>query len=119
MAAHVTHEVRNPLSSITLNLELLEDELPPEGEARTLFVAIRREVERLTELTEQYLSVARRRAPKFALENVSEVVAEAVEFMRPELSKHGIEVSLELSQNVAQNAHRRRAVAASDSQSVA
>ncbi len=63
-----------------------------------MFVAIRREVERLTELTEQYLSVARRRAPKFALENVSEVVAEAVEFMRPELSKHGIEVSLELSQ---------------------
>src|SRR5690606_13667438 len=27
MAAHVTHEVRNPLSSIGLNAELLEDEL--------------------------------------------------------------------------------------------
>jgi two-component system, NtrC family, sensor kinase len=96
MAAHVTHEVRNPLSSIALNLELLEDELPAEGEAHTLFVAIRREVERLTELTEQYLSVARRREPKFALENVAEVVAEAVEFMRPELVKHGIEVTVEL-----------------------
>ena len=27
MAAHVTHEIRNPLSSIALNVELLEDDL--------------------------------------------------------------------------------------------
>jgi two-component system, NtrC family, sensor kinase len=100
MAAHVTHEVRNPLSSIALNLELLEDELPLDGEAHALFVAIRREVERLTELTEQYLSVARRREPKFALENVSEVVAEAVEFMRPELQKHDIAVKLQLEETL-------------------
>lgn len=93
MAAHVTHEVRNPLSSIALNLELLEEELPSEGEARTLFVAIRREVERLTDLTEQYLSVARRRDPAFALEDVGEVVAEALEFMAPEFKQHRVRVS--------------------------
>lgn len=100
MAAQVTHEVRNPLSSIALNLELLEDELPSEGEARTLFVAIRREVERLTELTEQYLSVARRREPRFAWDSITEVVAEAVEFMRLELSKYGINVTLELEEGL-------------------
>ncbi len=93
MAAHVTHEVRNPLSSIALNLELLEEELPQEGEARTLFVAIRKEVERLTELTEQYLTVARRRDPNFALEDVGEVVAEALEFMTPELRRHDVVVA--------------------------
>ena len=49
MAAHVTHEVRNPLSSIALNVELLEEELAPRGddeEAKTLLVAIKGEVER-------------------------------------------------------------------------
>src|SRR5690606_21664078 len=97
MAAHVTHEVRNPLSSIALNLELLEEELPSEGEARTLFVAIRKEVERLTELTEQYLTVARRRDPKFAIEDLSEVVAEAVEFMSPELKRHDVVVQTNLA----------------------
>lgn len=96
MAAHVTHEVRNPLSSIALNLELLEEELSSESEAHTLFVAIRNEVERLTELTEQYLTVARRRDPNFAIEDVSEVVAEAVEFMSPELKRHEVVIATDL-----------------------
>lgn len=93
MAAHVTHEVRNPLSSIALNLELLEEELPQESEAHTLFIAIRKEVERLTELTEQYLTVARRRDPNFAIEDLAEVVAEAVEFMSPELKRHEVAIA--------------------------
>src|SRR5690606_15270739 len=92
MAAQVTHEVRNPLSSIALNLELLEEELGAGAEAHALYLAIRREVERLTELTEQYLSVARRREPKFSLENVNEVVSEAVELMKPELHRHHVQV---------------------------
>src|SRR5690606_33672416 len=46
MAAHVTHEVRNPLSSIALNLELLEEELGSDArEARTLLRAIALEVQ--------------------------------------------------------------------------
>lgn len=100
MAAHVTHEVRNPLSSIALNLELLEEELPREGEAHTLFVAIRKEVERLTELTEQYLTVARRREPNFAIEDVAEVVAEAVEFMSPELKRHEVKVTTDFAREL-------------------
>ena len=50
MAAMITHEVRNPLSSIGLNTELLEDELGDDGklgEARQLCRAIQREVDRL------------------------------------------------------------------------
>lgn len=65
MAAHVTHEIRNPLSSISLNLELLEDEMPSQAsEARTLMRAIQSEIDRLTQLTEYYLSFARSRAFK-------------------------------------------------------
>ncbi len=107
MAAHVTHEVRNPLSSIALNLELLEEELS-EGdaaasdEAKALHLAIRQEVERLTELTEQYLSLARRNEPKLEREDVSEVVAEALAFLERDLSKHGIGLKTELDEEVPQ-----------------
>jgi HAMP domain-containing protein len=62
MAAMITHEVRNPLSSIGLNTELLEDELvgaPRESRARELCSAITKEVDRLTAITDEYLAFAR------------------------------------------------------------
>jgi signal transduction histidine kinase len=95
MAAQVTHEVRNPLSSIGLNLELLEDELKSD-EARSLHQAISREVRRLNELTEQYLSVARRNDPRFELEDFALVVREAAAFVEPDLQRHGIALVLDL-----------------------
>ncbi len=99
MAAHVTHEVRNPLSSIALNVELLEEELesrPDAKEPAQLLRAIKAEVERLTALTEEYLSVARRQPVKLEPENLAELVAEACEFMRLDLKRHGVESKLEL-----------------------
>ncbi len=96
MAAHVTHEVRNPLSSIALNLELLQDELPEESEARALHEAIAREVARLTELTEQYLSLTRRESPNLELENVGDVVAEAMSFVKRDLERAKVTPILEV-----------------------
>ena len=65
IASHITHEIRNPLSAVSLNTELLEEELEAglEGErlveARKLCQAMRREVDRLTDITEEYLRFAR------------------------------------------------------------
>jgi len=95
MAAHVTHEIRNPLSSMALNVELLEDDLADASEeSRELLRAIRREVERLTDLSGQYLSFARRGPQRLEVEDLREVVSEAAEFMRRELEQQG--VSLEV-----------------------
>ncbi|HEY6081132.1 MAG TPA: ATP-binding protein [Polyangiaceae bacterium] len=94
MAAHVTHEIRNPLSSIALNLELLEEELPPGAEeANSLLRAIKAEVERLAGLSEQYLSVARQRPHELRPEKLSEIVEEACEFVRRELAQAGATLS--------------------------
>jgi two-component system, NtrC family, sensor kinase len=96
MAAHVTHEIRNPLSSIALNLELLEEELPTSAdEANNLLRAIKAEVERLSGLSEQYLSVARQRPHEKRPEKLSEIVEEACEFVRRELEQAGIELAFE------------------------
>ncbi len=95
MAAHITHEVRNPLSSISLNLELLEDELSSPGtqgdESAQLVVAIKKEVERLSQIAEQYLSAVRE--PKLSLvrESVDDVVRECHAFVQPELERAGID----------------------------
>jgi signal transduction histidine kinase len=100
MAAHVTHEVRNPLSSIALNLELLSDELPASSEARALHQAIEREVRRLSELTEQYLSLTRPHKPNLQQENVGELVGEALSFLKPDLDKAGVDLSLEVEEDL-------------------
>ncbi|MEO8902714.1 MAG: HAMP domain-containing sensor histidine kinase [Polyangiaceae bacterium] len=95
MAAHVTHEIRNPLSSIALNVELLEDDLAQASEeSRELLRAIRREVERLTALSGQYLSFARRGAQRLEVEDLREVVSEAAEFMRRELETQGVSLKV-------------------------
>jgi signal transduction histidine kinase len=96
MAAHVTHEIRNPLSSMALNVELLEDDLADASEeSRELLRAIRREVERLTDLSGQYLSFARRGPQRLEVEDLREVVGEAAEFMRRELEQQGVSLEFQ------------------------
>jgi len=97
MAAHVTHEIRNPLSSIALNLELLEEQIP-NGDAETqgLFRAIGKEVERLSALSQQYLSFARRKEPARELEDVGQIALEAAEFVRPELKQKSVALALDV-----------------------
>ncbi len=97
MAARMAHEVRNPLSSIGLNAEMLGEELAAgqeldRSEARELVAAIGAEVERLRELTEGYL--ARTRPDQGSLQefDLTALVHEIVEFLRPELDRRGVTV---------------------------
>lgn len=103
MAAHVTHEVRSPLSSIGLNVELLEEELGGRGEeSRALLRAIQREIESLTAITEQYLRLARLPNPTLEPEDLGELAAGTVGFLKPELKKHGVEVELDVEDKLPQ-----------------
>jgi signal transduction histidine kinase len=98
MAAMITHEVRNPLSSIGLNAELLEDELDDEAkEARNLCRAIHREVDRLTAITEEYLAFARLPKPKVAPEAVNTLVGALAAFVREDLAAGGVTLRVELA----------------------
>jgi two-component system NtrC family sensor kinase len=97
MAAMITHEVRNPLSSIALNTELLEDELDGRPEARELCRAITREVDRLTALTEDYLAFARLPPPKLIAEQANEVVGSVAQFVREDLMARGVALDVTLA----------------------
>lgn len=97
MAAQITHEIRNPISAMGLNAELLEEELLELGgseEARQLVSAIKREGERLNALSEQYLQLSRRPRPDPRPGDVGEVADEVVAFQRRELDLAGVSVTL-------------------------
>jgi signal transduction histidine kinase len=97
MAAKVSHEVRNPLSSISLNAELLEDELQalPEdrrAEAASLLAAIRSQVDVLSTVTEEYLRFARLPKPKFETTALRSVIEELAEFVQGDLQARGVQL---------------------------
>jgi nitrogen fixation/metabolism regulation signal transduction histidine kinase len=105
MAAHVTHEVRNPLTSLALNAEMLQDELVEnrtDGSsgkmtgALRLLSAMQREVDHLTAITEEYLRVARLPAPRLEREELGALVRAVADFVRPELSRANVELELRI-----------------------
>ena len=97
LAAQITHEVRNPLTSIGLNAELLSDEFVDHGsEGYKVAQAIVREVDRLTEITEQYLRFARLPAPRFESTSVNDLVRSLLLFLGEELQNRGVRVELVL-----------------------
>jgi signal transduction histidine kinase len=94
IAAQITHEIRNPLSSISLNAEELGERAPT---ARELCDAIVREVDRLTAITEDYLRFARLPKPQVARADLNETVRDLCDFVRPELDAARVRLELSLS----------------------
>ena len=94
MAAQVAHEVRNPLGSITLNLDLLQKEInracgdgAHSAEMLDLWVDIREELQRIKRVIEDYLKFARlpKLQPRPLLLN--ELLEEKLAFMAGEFEK--------------------------------
>lgn len=108
LAAQITHEIRNPLSSVALNAELLEDELDSlhsldesgrlEGiaEARALLARISSEVDRLAQITEAYLGFARRPKPQMAKIDLGPALTDLLDFTATEHERNRIEIVREL-----------------------
>ncbi len=81
MASQVAHEIRNPLASISLNLELLEEEIediglpsPKQIELTYLIKTINSEVSHINNITDDYLSFVRMPVLKKTKENLNKVV---------------------------------------------
>jgi len=103
MAAHITHEVRNPLSSISLNLEMLEEELVelgPDLESKQLVAAIRGEVERLSRTAEQYLAAVREPHLELEREDLGALARECHAFVRIELERAGLNSEVEVEEGL-------------------
>ncbi len=100
IAAQIAHEIRNPLSSIGLNVEMLEEPLAratfgseaEAQEAKDLLASVTREVDRLAEVTAEYLKLARPQNPTLTPEDINEVVTSVLDFSNEELQRSKVEV---------------------------
>lgn len=98
MAAHVTHEVRNPLSSIGLNVDMLGDEVKDAGpESERLLESIQHELERLESITEEYLRLARLPEPSLTPQDPAEFLNDIAAFVKREMDSSGVDLQLDIS----------------------
>ena len=91
LAANLAHEIRNPLNSINLNLELLDEDLSDDGQsARESLASTRAEVGRLAKLVSDFLTYARPSEPEMGLFRVDAMLAEIGEFLTAEAHSMGV-----------------------------
>ncbi|MFP4598119.1 MAG: ATP-binding protein [Persicimonas sp.] len=99
MTSLITHELRNPLSSINLNSEMLQETLVERGigtddaEVMPLLGTIIDEVDRLRDITEEYLVYARLPSPSLEPTDLSDIVESLIDFHLFEWVQAGVEIN--------------------------
>ena len=103
MSAHVTHEIRNPLSSIGLNAEMLSDLVAERSarvggdDAQKLCTAIVREVDRLSAITEAYLRFVRLPQSELRHTDLGVLLASIAAFVRRDCEAARVRLALEVA----------------------
>ncbi len=98
LSAEIVHEIRNPLNSISLNIDWLKSELgSSSNEIHRTLNSISKEVERLNLITESYLVKARMPLKRSQNTSIHEVLNEILDFSNEELAKEGIKIEKKFS----------------------
>lgn len=92
LTASLSHEIRNPLSSITLNLQILSRRLELDGFDRRRLEITVKEVSRLEGILRQLLDTARPLTIKPALTDLAAIVRGCVDLMEPKAAEKDLEI---------------------------
>jgi signal transduction histidine kinase len=97
LAAALAHEVRNPLNSMAIHLELLEGKLRKDGlpsadrdAARRSLAVLQSEIERVDHILEEYLQFAGPAEAARAPVDAALLIAEAVKRVKPEAEQRNV-----------------------------
>ncbi len=107
IAAGMVHEIRNPLSSVKMNIQMIEDKLGEFGEKESGYLVnkvarIRRETARLEESVNNFLAFARPKPLKRRWADLNEAVGHVIEFLEPICVRDGIRVVRDFSPDLPQ-----------------
>jgi signal transduction histidine kinase len=96
LASHIAHEIRNPLSSIHMNLQSIDRMLARgvvDDEVPEMIRVSLQEVRRLNAVVGAVLEMGRAEPPRFERASLHRIVDWALEVMGPEFRRAGIQVT--------------------------
>lgn len=91
LAAGIAHEIRNPLGSIQGAIEILES--GDQARRHEFAGIVKKEIERLNSLINDFLNFARPRPLEFQLNSVNDVVKSLVQLVRKRAESQGVGVA--------------------------
>ncbi|MDA0587775.1 MAG: ATP-binding protein [Planctomycetota bacterium] len=105
LAGGLAHEIRNPLSTMSLNLELLVEDVqdsrnPRDRRMLKKLQKVQQEAVRLNELLNDFLQFARVGDQELVPTDLNALVRDFVDFYRPTAQEYGNEISLHLESNL-------------------
>jgi signal transduction histidine kinase len=105
LAGGLAHEIRNPLSTLSLNLDLLAEdfqnaETPRERRALQRVERLRQEVDRLQGIVESFLRFAKVQDLKLQSADLSAIADELRDFYEPQAATHGIVIRTHFAQDL-------------------
>lgn len=98
LASGLAHEIRNPLNSLNLNMQMLEEEIDEHGSAPTgkrLLSITRSELSRLERLVTDFLAYAKPRPLELEDVPVARLLERVPEVLAGEIQKRGAQVKVE------------------------
>ena len=102
LASGLAHEIRNPLNSMNMNIQLVQEELDESGVdtdevMREMLEGTRGEIQRLEKMVSSFLAYARPTELSTGPASVNDLVMETVKFLHPEIEKAGIDLRTQLA----------------------
>jgi len=97
LAGGLAHEIKNPLSTIRMNMELLaedfrESDAPRDRRAMKKVDLVHRECQRLQELLDNFLQFAKAHRLDLQPSDLNALVRQVLDFFRPKARQAGVEI---------------------------
>jgi two-component system, NtrC family, sensor histidine kinase HydH len=102
LASGLQHEIKNPLSALSLHLQLLEEhieKLPHASELDDHLAVLRTEVSRITNVLEKFRNYASMNELGMTETNIEPLIDNVVRLIRPQLCQNNIRLELDISAN--------------------